>query len=118
MPKVADYSIVTDAWVIEAAQHTINFEIPSNIDAGSRSILGFMLDIYHLDSMNLTLHLNGTKVWSRGFPGDSERVHFFQEVIAAGVVKPGTNALTFDTTSSDATAVQLSDVVIWWQANI
>jgi hypothetical protein len=39
---VADDSIVTDAWVIEAAPHTINFEIPSNLDDGSRCILGFM----------------------------------------------------------------------------
>jgi hypothetical protein len=67
--------------------------------------------------MNLTRLLNGIKVWSRGFPGNSERVHF-QEVIAAGVVKPGTNILTLDTTSDDATAVQLSGVVVWWPANI
>jgi hypothetical protein len=66
------------------------------------------VDRYHLESMNLTRHLNGVKVRSRGFPGGSERVRF-QEVIAAGLVKPGTNTLTFDTPSDDSTAGQLSD---------
>jgi len=118
MDCVADYSIITDAWVIEAAQHAIDFEIPSSINPESRCILGFMLDTCHLDSMNLTLHLNGANVWSKGFSGDSERVHYFHEVIDPGIVKPGTNTLTFETTSNDAPAVKLSDVVVWWQANM
>jgi len=118
MPRVADYSIVTDAWVLEFDQHSIDFEIPSNIDSSSRCILGFMVDVFHVDSMVLTLRLNGAQVWQRSFPGDSKRVHFFQEVIAAGIAKPGTNTLSFRTTGGEATANQLSDVVLWFQANI
>ena len=36
MARVADYSIIADAWVVEATQDTIDFEVPSTIDAGSR----------------------------------------------------------------------------------
>jgi hypothetical protein len=118
MARVADYSIVTDSWVIEVSQHSINFDVPSNIDPGSRCVLNFMLQVYHLDDMTLVVRINGTEVWNWTYKGDSKTVMFFQEVVAAGVVKPGANTFSFHTTTTDATAVQFSDVVVWWQANI
>ena len=119
MARVADYSIVADGWVVEATQDTRNFEVPSTIDAGSRSILGFMLDVYNLDDMTLTLRLNGTKVWTWSYSGGSSLpVRFFQEVIPAGVVKSGTNVFSFDSSSGEKRFVALSDIVVWWQANI
>jgi hypothetical protein len=119
MPRVADYSIVADGWVIAGVQDTRNFEVPSTIDAGSRSILGFMLDVENQDDMTITLRLNGTKVWTWSYSGASSHpVRFFQEVVAAGVVKPGTNVFSIDTSSGEKRFVQLSDIVVWWQANI
>jgi hypothetical protein len=119
MARVADYSIIADGWVVEAPKDTINFEVPSTIDAGSRAILGFMLDVDNLDDMTLTIRLNGTKVWTWNYSGGSSLpVRFFQEVIPAGVVKPGTNVFSFDSSSGDYRFVQLSDIVVWWQANI
>jgi len=117
MARVADYSIVTDGWVVEANQDTISFEVPENVHTGSRSILGFMLEVYNLDDTTLTLRLNGEKVWTWKYSG-GRRVTFFQEVIAAGVVKAGTNVFSFDSSSGDARFVQISDVVVWWQASI
>lgn len=117
MARVADYSIIADGWVVEATQDTINFEVPSTIDAGSRSILGFMLKTWNEDDMTLTLRLNGAKVWTWNY-SDGERVQYFQEVIAAGVVRPGANVFSFDSSSGDFRLVQLSDIVVWWQANI
>lgn len=117
MATVADYSIVTDGWVVEATQDTINFEVPSTIDRRSRSILGFMLEVDNADDLTLTLRLNGTKVWTWNYPSGS-RIRFFQEVIAAGVVQPGTNVFSFESSSGDFRFVQLSDIVVWWQANI
>ena len=67
--------------------------------------------------MTLTLRLNGTKVWTWNY-SDGDRLQFFQEVIAAGVVKPGTNVFSFESSSGDFRVVQLSDIVVWWQANI
>jgi hypothetical protein len=119
MARVADYSIIADGWVVEANKDTVNFEVPSNIDAGSRSILGFMLDVHNLDDMTLTIRVNGTKVWTWHYSGGSSHpVRYFQEVIPAGVVKPGMNVFSFDSSSGDVRFVQLSDIVIWWQANI
>jgi len=117
MARVADYSIIADGWVVEATQDTVNFEVPSTIDAGSRSILGFMLEVDNLDDLTLTLRLNGTKVWTWSY-SEGDRVRFFQEVIAAGVVKPGANVFSFESSSGDFRFVQLSDIVVWWQANI
>jgi hypothetical protein len=34
------------------------------------------------------------------------------------VIEPGKNIFHFDSESSDFTFVQLSDIVVWWQANI
>ena len=119
MPRVADYSIISDVWVVEATQDTVNFEVPSNVDAGSRSILGFMLDVDNLDDMTLTLRMNGTKVWEWSYSGGSSLpVRYFQEVISAGVVKSGTNVFSFESSSGDFRYVALSDIVVWWQANI
>jgi hypothetical protein len=118
MPRVADYAIITDAFVLEFNEHIINFTVPANIDSGSRSVLGFMLKVEHVDNMTLTIHINDTQVWQRGFSGAFESLHFFQEVIPAGVVKPGSNRFIFHTTSDDATADQISDAVLWFQANI
>ena len=117
MARVADYSIVSDAWVVEFNQDTINFDVPSNIDAGSRSILGFMVQVDNSDDLTLTLRMNGTKVWTWNFP-EGNRIMFFQEVIQAGSVKPGKNVFSFDSNSADFNFVQLSDIVVWWQANI
>jgi hypothetical protein len=117
MPRVADYSIIADGWVVEASKDTINFEVPSNVDAGSRSILSFMLHVDNLDDTTLTLRMNGTAVWNWNY-SDGNRVRHFQEVIPAGVVKPGTNVFSFDSSSGDFRLVELSDIVVWWQANI
>ena len=117
MARVADYSIIADGWVVEAKQDTINFDVPSNIDAGSRCVLGFMLQVDNLDDLTLSLRLNGTKVWTWSYP-EGNRIRFFQEVISAGVVKSGANVFSFESSSGDFRFVQLSDIVVWWQANI
>lgn len=119
MAQVADYSIIADDWVVEATQDTINFKVPSNIDKGSRSILGFMIFVKNEDDLTMTLRLNGTKVWTWNYTGGSDAAaQFFQEVIGPGVVKPGDNVFSFDSSTGDLSFVKLSDIVVWWQANI
>lgn len=117
MARVADYSIIADKWVLEKDQDTINFAVPSTVDAGSRSVLGFMLSVKNLDDLTLTIRMNGTAVWNWNY-SDGERVAYFQEVISAGVVKSGTNVFSFESSSGNFSSVQLSDIVVWWQANI
>lgn len=116
MARVADYSIIADGWVLERDKDTIDFEVPSNIDAGSRSILGFMLLHDSEDEMSLTLRMNGTEVWEYNF-SSGRRLRSFLEVIGAGIVKPGKNVFSFQS-SGGYTMVKLSDIVVWWQANI
>jgi hypothetical protein len=119
MARVADYAIVTDSWVLEMDKHSLNFEVPSNIDGGSRSVLGFMLQVGHLDDMKLTLKLNDKEIWNWNYEGsDTNTLQYFQEVVDAGRVKGGKNVFSFHSTSEDATFVQLSDIVLWFQANI
>ncbi|HTJ30940.1 MAG TPA: hypothetical protein VL346_10580 [Acidobacteriaceae bacterium] len=118
MPRVADYAIITDAFVLEFHQHIIDFTVPANIDPGSRCVLGFMVKAEHVDDMTLTIHINDAEVVEQRFSGGFETFRFFQEVVAAGVVKPGSNQFIFHTTTTDAAAVQISDAVLWFQANI
>jgi hypothetical protein len=93
------------------------FSIPSNVDPGSRAILGFVLKGWNFDDVHLTIRLNGVKVWNWSY-SEGERVGYFQEVIGAGVVTAGENRLSIETSSGDYRSTSVSDVVIWWQANI
>ena len=118
MPRVADYSIVRDKWVVEAIQDTIEFEVPSNVDAGSRAVLGFMFHADSTDGFSITIRINGHPVWNWKFGDGEVHARYFQEVAAAGVVKPGSNVFSYDGSGEGKRFVQLSDIVIWWQANI
>ncbi len=116
MARLADYSIITDQWVLERDQDTIHFDVPSTIHSGSRCVLGFMLNVVCLDDTTVTLRLNGDKVFEWTY-SEGGRTQFFQEVIGAGILQGGDNVLSWDTWSSEPTAVRLSDAVVWWQAN-
>jgi hypothetical protein len=119
MATVADYSIIADAWVVEVNQNTLNFNVPSNVDPGSRSILGFMLKVNAFDTLYLKIRLNGIEVWSWHCEGGGDfPIRFFQEVVPAGAVKPGKNVFSFDSNSGATNVVMVSDVVVWWQAHI
>lgn len=117
MALLADYAIIADQWVVERIEDTINFEVPGNIDKGSRSVLGFMLEVRNLDDLGISVRLNGTKVWEWKY-GDGKRIQFFQEVIEAGVAHAGTNVFSFETSSGDVRLTKLSDIVLWFQANV
>ncbi len=119
MAKVADYSIIADDWVIEVNLSTLNFDVPPNIDTGSPSILGFMVDVDNFESLILILRLNGMPVWNWTYPGNlSRQPQFFQEVIAPNLIKAGKNVFSFESVSGDFSTVKLSDIVLWWQATI
>lgn len=105
MAVVADYSIITDAWV----RGDITFTIPENLDPGARCVLAFMIDVESGDTDDVTIRINGTSVWSWSF-GSGPDVRMYREVIAAGIVGAGSN--TFAISSNH----QVSDAVIWWQA--
>ena len=117
MPRIADYSVVTDVWVHETPGGSVTFQVGSNIDAGSQSVLSFMLQVDNDASLDVDLRLNGISVWKWHFP-DGNRFRFIQEVITPGVVRPGANVLSFTSSSGDFRMVRVSDVVLWWQANI
>lgn len=119
MAQIADYTIVTDSWFEVLEEDTIEFNVPSNIDKGARSILGFMIDIHHNDDAKVAVRLNGTQVWNWSYVGNvDERAQFFQEVVSAGLLKAGANKLRFRATSDEGMNLKFSDVVFWWQANI
>jgi len=120
MPRVADYSILTDQWWTEGfSPNPIEFTIPNNISKDSRSILGFMLGRWNDDEMTLRIRLNSITVWERKFSSnDSASYAYWQEVIPKGLAVPGTNRLTIDSNSDDFRWTAVSDVVFWWQADI
>ena len=119
MARIADYVIITDAWVIQADQDTIEFNLPANVSVASRSVLGFMLDVDNNGELRIKMRLNGHEVWSWHYSDDSRYpVRYFQEVVAANVLKTGTNVLSFDGASGEKWFAQISDAVLWVQVNI
>jgi len=114
MPRVADYSIVADAWTNGGE---IEFTIPDNFEPSNRCVLTFMLRSNGLDDVRVTLRLNGNRIWDWRFGEDDVPAQAFQEVVAAGIARAGKNVLSFDINSGPA-SLELSDVVFWWQANI
>ena len=119
MARIADYVIITDAWVIQADQDTIEFPVPGNINLGARSILGFMLDVDNVGELRIKMRLNGHEVWSWHYSDESRHpVRYFQEVIGGNVVRPGTNVFSLDASSGELNFVQISDAVLWIQVNV
>ena len=120
MPRVADYSILIDEWWTEGfGPSPIEFTVPNNINNDSRSILGFKLRYWNEDDMVLTVKLNSVSVWHWRVPstGDTS-FRYIQEVIPKGLAVPGANRLTAHSDSDDFRSVGISDVVLWWQADI
>jgi hypothetical protein len=69
--------------------------------------------------MTITIRLNSVAAWERKFSSnDSATYRYWQEVIPKRLAVPGTNRLTIDSDSGDFRWVAVSDVVLWWQADI
>jgi hypothetical protein len=118
MARIADYTIITDNWVVQATQDTFEFQVPDNLNVESRAVLGFMLDVDNNGELTIKMRLNGTQVWSWHYSDESRHpVRYFQEVIGGNVVRPGTNVLSFDGSSGDKWFAQISDAVLWIQVN-
>jgi hypothetical protein len=119
MARIADYTIITDAWVIHADQDTIEFQIPDNLNVPSRSILGFMLKVNNSEELSIRFRLNGTEVWSWHYSDGSDLpTRYFQEVIGGNVLRAGTNVFSMDGSSGDKWFMQISDAVLWIQVNV
>lgn len=129
MARVADYSIITDN-VMSSSGKT--FSVPDNIHGGSRSILRFKIkarghdnsDIPFgsFDGMTTKLLLNGSTVWTWSWSNDENPTRVFQEVIPAGIVRPGENSfdiqVRFNDPDGGLAIIEVSDAVLWWQADI
>ena len=119
MPRIADYVILADAWVIQADQDTIDFNLPANVSVASRSVLGFMLDVDNNGELTLKVRLNGHEVWSWHYSDESRHpVRYFQEVVGGSVLRPGGNVFSFDVSSGELNFVQISDAVLWIQVDV
>jgi len=121
MPRIADYTIIVDAWAVDAVGDSIEFQVPDNVSVSSRAILGFMLDVNNNGELDIKIRLNGVEVWSWHYSDFSRLpVRYFQEVIGGGVLKPGTNVfrLTGDGPTDDKFFIQISDAVLWMQVDI
>ncbi|HVO78881.1 MAG TPA: hypothetical protein VMT39_02585 [Candidatus Bathyarchaeia archaeon] len=78
-----------------------------------------MFGHWNEDDMTVTIRLNSVSVWQwKGSSSDGASRRYWQEVIPKGLAVPGTNRLTIDSNSGDYRWVAVSDVVLWWQADI
>jgi len=122
MGNIGNFSVVRDDWSHDALRNGIDVDVPNHIDLDKRSVLSFMLSVLVEGSVGFSLRINGTKVWNATFL-NTNRWGQFQEVIAAGVVRPGINTVSFEYDGSsdgrfDFSGVKFSDIVIWWRGDI
>jgi len=119
MARVADYTIIADAWhVDDATTNTIKFTVPDNIDTGSRCILNFMFKVWCEDDMTLSVSINGTDVWTWSATGGTDQpMRCIQEVVSAKIVRAGENIFQFFASSNDYRSTELSDIVLWFQGS-
>jgi hypothetical protein len=69
--------------------------------------------------MTITIRLNSVSVWHWTVPATDELTRrYIQEVVPQGLAVPGTNRLTVESDTGDFRFVAVSDVVLWWQADI
>lgn len=116
MPRVASYTIIADAWT---AGPRLDFEVPAAIVPDSRCILTFMLDPDVGAEASVEVLVNGVAVWHWTFPEEAARfARFYQEVIPAGLVVPGSNRLELRLAPGTTGLVLISDVVLWWQSEL
>ena len=120
MPRIADYSVISDNKVALQIggdiDHDFNFTLPVGAHLGSRSVLAFMLDTKSdPDDLRFHVEINGTNVFNARF--NSDVFQPLHEVIGANVLRHGTNNINFVVDSGDGVA-EISDVVLWWQRDI
>ena len=122
MGNIGNFSVVRDTWTHDDLRNGIDVDVPNHIDLDKRSVLSFMLNVTVEGSVAFSLRINGTKVWNATFL-NTKRWGHFQEVVAKGVVREGTNTVSFEYDSSsggsfDYSSVEFSDIVIWWRGEI
>ena len=116
-PIRADYRVIADDWVIDDGDNAISFDLPDSAHPEQRSILSFMFRAEARDGFQMSLELNGIRVWT--FSSGSEDVDVgplcMQEVIGRDIIRSGRNTFRFTTTGGYRFS-KLSDIVLWYQA--
>src|SRR5690242_16891238 len=116
-PIRADYRVIADDWVTEHDRRTINFDIPDSAHPEQRSVLSFMFLARALDPYEMSLEINGIRIWTYTSGDDYDGIGplCMQEVIGRDIFRVGRNILRF-AGSGGTRFVKFSDIVLWYQA--
>lgn len=122
MPRVADFTVLTDARRSIGRDVVIpSFEVKFDLDqphAGSQSILMFNIDLVSANGFGLKVTVNGQDVFTATWSGGE----FFSihEVLPQNLLKTSGNTIVFSATSSSSGSgsARIGDVVIWYQRDI
>lgn len=120
MPRIADYTIIKDErFTIQTGgdiDQTFNFSLESGAHLGSRSILAFVLFVSgNAKSLKFEVLVNGSVQLSYTYSGF--RSNTLHEVIAADLLKQGTNSIEFRIVGGTG-KLEFGDVVLWWQRDV
>jgi len=120
MPRIADYTIITDAkFTIQTGgdiDQTFSFSLESGAHLGSRSILAFVLFVDgNAKNLKFAVLVNGLEQLSYSFTGF--QINTLHEVIAANLLKQGTNSIEFRIVGGTG-KLEFGDVVLWWQRDV
>ena len=120
MPRIADYSAITDGKFTLSTSGDIDFDrdftLESGAGLGSSSILAFVLFVDPgAASLTFEVAVNGSPQLSYGYNGPHHST--LHEVISGNVLKAGTNNVSFRITGGTGN-LSFGDVVLFYQRDI
>lgn len=119
MPRIADFVVVHRGSVTlnpkegSSDRHIQNIRVPG-VDAASFAVLSFRVDPEQ--AITLQMRLNDTVVVRQTFNTAPQRS--WHAVVDSNTLRPTGNELTVSATADGAAKVQVSDIVLFYQADI
>ncbi len=121
MPRIADYSIISDGGVFlneNSDVHTDEFSLNPDAHLGSHGVLVARVHFTKPSTnFELKFRINGKQVFTFPHEDTPEAVMTIHEVVQPGILKKGRNQLLIDPKGGDG-RVFVSDMYIMFQRDI
>lgn len=121
MPKVTDYSIISESRVTLTSSapgdfQEVHFDLDSP-DVGSRSILAWNMDEVEASGFKFRIKVNSSKEFTYNIGSGASGDDFFtiHTVVGKNILKPKNNVIQFKALTQNTGAVRFADIVIWYQ---
>ncbi|WP_375505845.1 CVNH domain-containing protein [uncultured Nostoc sp.] len=114
--KMSNYVVILNTTILigrgGATRQDFNFTLPDSANLDSSAVLIFTVDNYQQGTISFSIDLNGKTVTSASY--NTDVYNSVQAVVAAGVLKTGSNVATLKVDSGDG-ATEIENIVLWFK---